>query len=150
MSKKNGKAPAKAHPNGASGLDLSNEEILNAGEGLKRLLALRLPVALSLDLRQRFQVIKFAAEPVNDARDALVKRFAKKDRKGNAIAGEASGTVVLRDADGFKKESLTLLKARQRLKVTPIKRADIPERVDGKLLTIEGEVWELLGPLFTD
>ncbi len=137
-------------------VDLSNEQVLNAAEGFGRLLLVGFPQPLSMDLHDRFQALKFAAAPVNAERDALVARFTKRDRKGRAIAGEGPGTVVLVNGEVFQKEAAILLKQRRKVKVALLRRSDIPAKVfNAKLgrmvdVVIEGEVWELLGPLLVD
>ena len=146
MAKKNG----KAHTNGASGLDLTNAEILDAAEGFARLLKVRFPATLSFALQRRYQAVKFAAVPVNKARTASVNRFTKKDRRGQPVPGAEPGTVVLTDGAAFTAESTALFKVRQRVHIEPLTRSEIPEKVDGKPVVIEGEVWELLGPLLVD
>jgi hypothetical protein len=146
MSKKNSKTPAK---DAAGTFDLSGQQILDSADGFARLLRVRLPAVLSMDLQLNFQALKFAATPVNDADTALADRFAKKDRKGRPVIAENGGTA-LRDPAEYWKERKAMLAKRQRVKVTPLKRSDIPEKVDGKPVIIEGEVFELLGPLLVD
>lgn len=134
----------------AVGVELTNGQILDAAEGFVRLLRVRLPTTLTFALQRRYQALKYTAVPVNEARTALVARFTKRDRKGRAIAGAEPGTVLIADVATFNAELGALLKVRQRVQVTALKRSEIPEKVDGKPVVLEGEVWELLGPLLID
>ena len=143
-------APVKAPTNGkaTAGLELTYAQVLDAAEAMARLLKVPLPSVLSLGLHQRYQVLKFVAGPVLDADKALAERFTKKDRKGKPVLDNGRG--VLRDKEKYWRERADLMATKTRVKVEPLERDTLPEKVDGKPVVVAGEVWELLGPLLTN
>lgn len=133
-------------------LELTNEQIRQASAGVVLLLKERLPREIGWALQTRNQALKFALAPVDAEHDRLVQQYARRDRKKRVISGDIPGSVQIAPGkeDAFKEATDGLWATTQRVAIEPIKRADIPERVEGRPLVVPGIVWDFLDSILTD
>jgi hypothetical protein len=133
--------PAKGTMNVTAG------EILSGVDGMQQLCKLAVPVEIGTDWHIALQALRFAAKPLEDIRDKKVQEYAKK-KGGKIVYGDQPGQIVLdpNRLSKFNEEMATFAKKRIDVAVTPISRAEIPRKVNGKDVVIAPEVFELLGP----
>lgn len=109
-------------------MKITLKQLVNSGDGLRRIgaLELRPGVAFRCSRAIRFQTSH--AEDYEQARKALIRKFAKKDEKGNPVTtmtGE-NKFVVWEDAEGFE-AAITALLAEE-IEVQPsLKRIKLSE-----------------------
>lgn len=128
-------------------LDLSTEEIFGAVDGLTMLLEERLPVDFATAQQVRLQALKFAEAPLRAAAEGVAKKHAKKDKRGNFVPGDEPGSIKIANVNGYNEEIKILSTKRHKIRLTRIKKSEIPQKVDGKPLVVAGKVWGLLKPI---
>lgn len=134
-------------PKKPSGITASAAQIVEAEAGLRALIEIEFPVEISTEFHEKLQAVRIAATPLQASRDALVKAYAKR-KGGQIVYGSKPGEIVL-DPNRVGKFNAEYAKwaAQQRLvAVEPIRRAEIPHKVDGKDVILAGKVFERLGP----
>lgn len=129
------------------GIEATAGEIVTACDGLKAFIKVGFPIEFSSDLHERLQALRMAAEPLIDARDEMVKRFAKRKR-GAIVYGDKPGEIVLdpNRLSKFHEESARWATQKRFVAVDPIRRSEIPHKVNGRDVILAGEVLDQLGP----
>lgn len=135
-------APAKTYPNSV---------LLAAVEGFAALIKIGFPVELSLQYQQSLQALRFATKPVEDERDRLVLACAKR-KKGAVVYGDQPNQVVIEPAKvaHYTAELDRLMRLERAVDVTPVKRSEIPRKVNGRDVIMPGDIFEQLGPFLVN
>jgi hypothetical protein len=140
----------KVAKNHKGGLDLSNEEVRKASEGIAIFLRERLPRDVGSPLQKRLQALRFVLAPVEAENDRLVMMYCKRDRKKEPIREGTGFALEEKHLGDYERETKALWAERQLVHIEKIRRTDIPERVEGKMLVFPGVVWDFLAPILTD
>jgi hypothetical protein len=132
---------------GQKGITATAAEIVSGAVGLKQLIAIPFPVEVSTELHEKLQTLRFAASPLEDARDALVKKYAKRKR-GQIVYGDKPGQVVIdpNRLAKFNAEFETWSKQKRVVAIEPVRRSEIPHKVNGEDVILAGAVFDQLGP----
>lgn len=133
-----------------AGLELTNEQIRQAAKGLELLLAERIPRELGFKLQVRYQALKFALAPANTEHDRLVMLAVKRDKKKAPVREGVGFAIDDRKLEEFERETKALWATKQRVALEKIRRAAIPEKIEGKPLVVAGIVWDYLAPILMD
>lgn len=133
-------------------MELTNEQIRQAAQGVALLLQERLPSDVGIELQTRKQLLRFALVAPNEEHDRLVMQYCKRDKKKNPVMAEGGTGYEIAPAyiETWAHQSRALWSSTQRLRLTPIPRKLIPEKVEGKPLVVPGVVWEFLAPILAD
>lgn len=144
------KSPRPAEKPAVGTMTATSAEILAGRDGFASLIAIGFPVDTSLDWQKNLQALRMAAKPIEDERDRLVNACALK-KGGKVVPGEQPGTIVIdpKQVARYTRDYETIMSKVHTVAVTPVRRSEIPRKVNGKDIIVKNE-FDLLGPFLID